>query len=225
MRTRKACGRLQRAARTHRAAASSSARCCPSTLLTAPAAPPAGHLPPAADRGWHAPEAAHRARRLRLRQRGQLRRATPRLAAARAAGQRPRPPPRPHSPAGQAPGPVPGHRPRQAAPATSARPEDYRIRARTVEPVFGQLKTCQKLTMMSRRGLTACESEWLLASAAPICASCTGTARSANPSTAHPGQPGLQDRQNPQSRAPYLRSKISDLCFTRLCATAIHDGV
>jgi hypothetical protein len=32
-----------------------------------------------------------------------------------------------------------------------------------VEPVFGHLKTCQKLTMMSRRGLAACESEWLLA--------------------------------------------------------------
>jgi len=35
-----------------------------------------------------------------------------------------------------------------------------------VEPVFGQLKTCQKLTTMSRRGFTACESEWLLACAA-----------------------------------------------------------
>ena len=44
--------------------------------------------------------------------------------------------------------------------------EDYKLRARTVEPVFGQLKTCQKLTMMSRRGLPACESEWLLACAA-----------------------------------------------------------
>src|SRR6266516_2915477 len=44
--------------------------------------------------------------------------------------------------------------------------DDYRMRARTVEPVFGQLKACQKLAMMSRRGLTACESEWLLASAA-----------------------------------------------------------
>jgi transposase len=44
--------------------------------------------------------------------------------------------------------------------------EDYKMRARTVEPVFGQLKTCQKLTMMSRRGLDASESEWLLASAA-----------------------------------------------------------
>jgi Transposase DDE domain len=41
--------------------------------------------------------------------------------------------------------------------------EDYTLRARTVEPVFGQLKTCQKLATMSRRGLAACESEWLLA--------------------------------------------------------------
>jgi len=35
-----------------------------------------------------------------------------------------------------------------------------------VEPVFGQLKTCQKLTMMSRRGLAPCENEWLPACAA-----------------------------------------------------------
>ena len=44
--------------------------------------------------------------------------------------------------------------------------EDYKMRARTVEPVFGQLKACQKLTMMSRRGFAACENEWLLACAA-----------------------------------------------------------
>ena len=44
--------------------------------------------------------------------------------------------------------------------------EDYKLRARTVEPVFGQLKTCQELAMMSRRGFTACESGWLLACAA-----------------------------------------------------------
>jgi transposase len=44
--------------------------------------------------------------------------------------------------------------------------EDYKLRARTVEPVFGQIKTCQKLTMTSRRGLAACENEWLLACAA-----------------------------------------------------------
>ena len=44
--------------------------------------------------------------------------------------------------------------------------QDCKLRARTLEPVSGQLKTCQKLTMMSRRGLAACESEWLLACAA-----------------------------------------------------------
>ena len=38
--------------------------------------------------------------------------------------------------------------------------------AQTVEPVFGQIKTGQKLTMMSRRGLGACHYEWLLAAAA-----------------------------------------------------------
>jgi HEAT repeat protein len=43
---------------------------------------------------------------------------------------------------------------------------DYKLRAQTVEPVFGQIKTCQKLTIMSRRGLDASESEWLLAAAA-----------------------------------------------------------
>src|SRR5690349_4472758 len=44
-------------------------------------------------------------------------------------------------------------------------PEDCKLRARTAEPVPGQLKTCQELTTMSRRGFTACESEWLLACA------------------------------------------------------------
>jgi hypothetical protein len=64
---------------------------------------------------------------------------------------------------GQVPGPVSG-------PARAVRRlqhprgrEDCKLRARTVEPVFGQLKTCQKLTAMSRRGLAACESGWLLA--------------------------------------------------------------
>lgn len=44
--------------------------------------------------------------------------------------------------------------------------DDYKMRARTVQPVSGQLKTCQNFTMMSRRGFTACQSEWLLASTA-----------------------------------------------------------
>jgi hypothetical protein len=39
--------------------------------------------------------------------------------------------------------------------------EDYKLRARTAQPVSGQLKARQELSMMSRRGLAACESEWL----------------------------------------------------------------
>jgi len=42
----------------------------------------------------------------------------------------------------------------------------YKLRAQTVEPVFGQIKTCQKMTIMSRRGFGACRSEWLLAATA-----------------------------------------------------------
>lgn len=43
---------------------------------------------------------------------------------------------------------------------------DYRQRGRTVEPVFGQLKTRQQMTRFSRRGHTAVTSEWHLACAA-----------------------------------------------------------
>ena len=43
---------------------------------------------------------------------------------------------------------------------------DYKLRAQTVEPVIGQIKTCLKLTRMSRRGFTACRSEWLIAATA-----------------------------------------------------------
>lgn len=43
---------------------------------------------------------------------------------------------------------------------------DYRQRGRTVEPVFGQLKTRQQITRFSRRGHTAVTSEWHLACAA-----------------------------------------------------------
>jgi hypothetical protein len=32
--------------------------------------------------------------------------------------------------------------------------------------VFGQIKTCQKMTTMFRRGFGACRSEWLLAATA-----------------------------------------------------------
>jgi hypothetical protein len=43
---------------------------------------------------------------------------------------------------------------------------DYTLRGQTVEPVVGQIKSCQRLTMMSRRGIAACSSEWLLIAAA-----------------------------------------------------------
>jgi transposase len=43
---------------------------------------------------------------------------------------------------------------------------DYKLRAQTVEPVFGQIKACMKMTAMSRRGFEACRSEWLLAATA-----------------------------------------------------------
>ena len=43
---------------------------------------------------------------------------------------------------------------------------DYRQRGRTVEPVFGQLKTRQNMTRFSRGGITAVTSEWHLAAAA-----------------------------------------------------------
>jgi len=111
------------------------------------------------------PKLRTRAGRLRLRQRADLRPRRRRWAA-RAAGQRPRPALRPNSPAGPAPGPVPSHRPRRRRLQHPRGRDDYKLRARTVEPVFGQLKTCQKVTMMSRRGLAACENEWLLAWAA-----------------------------------------------------------
>jgi transposase len=42
----------------------------------------------------------------------------------------------------------------------------YKLRAQTVEPVFGQIKACMKMTVMSRRGFSACRSEWLLAATA-----------------------------------------------------------
>lgn len=53
-------------------------------------------------------------------------------------------------------------------PADAAPPRPCRLQTPGTDrgTVFGQIKTCQKLTMMSRRGLTASESEWLLASAA-----------------------------------------------------------
>jgi hypothetical protein len=43
---------------------------------------------------------------------------------------------------------------------------DDKLRGQTVEPVVGQVKTCERLTTMSRRGIAVCSSQWLLAAAA-----------------------------------------------------------
>ena len=111
------------------------------------------------------PEAAHRARRRRVRQRGELR---PRRRRTSCGCSRRWP----KTPAGAGGRPPKRARHLDQYPATARAirrmrhprgRDDYKLRARTVEPVFGQLKTCQKLTTMSRRGLAACESEWLLA--------------------------------------------------------------
>jgi hypothetical protein len=56
--------------------------------------------------------------------------------------------------------------------------------------VSGQLKTCQELTTMSRRGFTACES----------CGSYTGTACRAND---HKPVPSSQDLEMPKTAASH----------------------
>lgn len=42
----------------------------------------------------------------------------------------------------------------------------YKKRGQTIEPVFGQIKGCQRLNRFSRRGKSACDSEWKLICAA-----------------------------------------------------------
>ncbi len=41
----------------------------------------------------------------------------------------------------------------------------YRLRAQTVEPVFGQIKDPRGIRRFMRRGLSACQSEWSLIAA------------------------------------------------------------
>ena len=40
--------------------------------------------------------------------------------------------------------------------------QQYELRGRTVEPVFGQIKNQQRARQFSRRGLRACQTEWAL---------------------------------------------------------------
>ncbi len=96
--------------------------------------------------------------------------------------------------------------------------DDYKLRARIVEPAFGQLKTCQNMTMMSRRGLTACESEWLPGCTAHNLRKLHCYLVQGYQSKAHSASQDLtiaQDRRH----VPPLRSKIHNLPSTRLCAT------
>jgi Transposase DDE domain len=49
--------------------------------------------------------------------------------------------------------------------ATPQGKNHYKHRGRTVEPVFGQIKTIQNLTRFTRRGYAAARSEWLFSCA------------------------------------------------------------
>lgn len=90
---------------------------------------------------------------------------------------------------GQVPGPVSGHRPRHPAPAASPRTGGLQAAGPHRGTGVRTAQTCHELTTMSRRGFTACQSEWLLACAAHICGSCTGTACRANDPGPVPQQP------------------------------------
>jgi len=65
---------------------------------------------------------------------------------------------------------------------------DYKLRAQTVEPVFGQIKACMKMTAMSRRGISACRREWLLAATAHTLLRAPLIAPTCGPLRAAPGE-------------------------------------
>ena len=157
---------VQRAGRGHREPGHRRRGAVPAPGRPHPAAPLAGHLPRAADPGRDPPRLRTVLADSGYVSSGELRPRRPgQAAAARAAGQRPRPDGRAGAlPRG--PGIWTSIRPPPAPSGACGIPrgrEDYKLRARTVEPVFGQLKTCQKISVMSRRGLAAREGEWLLA--------------------------------------------------------------
>jgi hypothetical protein len=53
---------------------------------------------------------------------------------------------------------------------------DYKLRAQTVEPVLGQIKTCQKMTMIPAAALTPAAASGCPPPPPTTCASCTPTA-------------------------------------------------
>ena len=162
------CGRLQRPAGGHRSTRSSWARCCPGTRSTAPCCT----LCSVTCRQQLARPASARSCTPCSPTPGTSARRTSPAPTPTACGYSRRWPKTPAGAAVRTPQRA-RHLDRLPATARASRRlqhprgrDDYKMRARTVEPVFGQLKTCQKLTMMSRRGLTACENEWLLAATA-----------------------------------------------------------
>jgi hypothetical protein len=97
--------------------------------------------------------------------------------------------------------------------------DDYKLRARTVEPVFGQLKTCQKVTTISRRkpGGVRKRMAASLRRAQPAQATPPTRGRLTNKGPS----PGSQRSRSPntRSRRPYLRSRSPSARPTRLYAT------
>ena len=190
---------VQRAGRGHRGPGHRRRGAVPAPGRPHPAAPLAGHLPRAADPGRDPPPAAYRARRFRVRQLGELRPRRPgQAAAARAAGQRPRPDGRAPCQEGQASGPVSGHRPRRPAPAAS--PGDGRTTSCGPAP----WNRCSGSSRPARKSPSCPAAAWPHAKAngcwpAPptICGSCTGTACRANdprPVARQPRAKVAQDR-------------------------------
>jgi transposase len=97
--------------------------------------------------------------------------------------------------------------------------DDYKLRARTVEPVFGQLKACQKVTMMSRPGLAACQNEWPLACAAHNLRKLHRHRMEARPPKAPSPAAKSQNRLRPTSGSPVFAFQIPSASLTWLCAT------
>jgi len=85
--------------------------------------------------------------------------------------------------------------------------DDDKMRARTVEPAFGQLKTCQKLTMMSGAAWLRAKANGYSPAPRTTCASCTGTARQANGQRPVAQQPRLEIAQ---ARAPHPEPAFQD---------------
>ena len=96
---------------------------------------------------------------------------------------------------------------------------DYAQRSRTIEPVFGQVKTVQGGRRFMRRGLTACAAEWKLLCGTTTCSSSGGRPRPLPADRHGPPSTGLtrQDRPSTPPPQPVLRQSRDSAGL--LCAT------